>query len=75
MKILSLYNEPIKLEKGDLIAKDDGKLWIMDGCNVYKATQPPDQLDLQSRIYVNSAGTYSKHKENFSDLEWIRYCP
>jgi hypothetical protein len=75
MKILSLYNEPVKLEVGDLIAKDDGQLWIMDGCDVYKATQPLDKLDLTSRIYVHSAGNYAKHKENFSELEWIRYQP
>ena len=60
MKILSLYNEPVKLEVGDLIAKDDGQLWIMDGCDVYKATQPLDKKNswLDSIKKATSKGVF-----------------
>ena len=78
MKILSLYNTPIKLEEGDLIAIDKTKkiLWIRINDQLYTTIEPKDKLNLKNRLYVNSAGYYSRDKSILPDnLKWRKYNP
>ena len=82
MIIGSLYNTPIRLEEGELIAFEIDtkknkkiKLWIRCGENLYASCETMSELDLEGKIYVNSAGYYSRDKGILPDLIWKTYCP
>ena len=82
MKILSIYNTPVRLERGDLIAVDSEKdrLYIRAVDNlVYVACTRASEIDLGGEIYVSSAGNWEDelHRASISkdipDLVWGEY--
>ena len=75
MKIKALYNTPVQLEEGDLIAKINGWLFIKQGDHIYKANKPLDMLDLNSDVHVNTVATIPYQHKFFSEVEWIKYEP
>ena len=75
MEITCVYNAPVLLEDGDLIAVDTKKrwLWIRDADKLYKSCDTIDNIDLEKRIYVNSAGYYTRHYKLLPAMVWVKY--
>ncbi len=76
MKIGSIYNTKVTLEEGDLIALEEKRLLIMVEDKLYVSVGKVDINNLESEIYVHSAGFYSRTKDILpKNLEWIKYNP
>jgi len=74
MKIRSVYNAKVTLEEGDLIAFEEGRLLIKVEDKLYVSVDKIGANRLESEIYVNSTGHYSRIKHILpKDLEWIKY--
>ena len=71
MKIIGLYNTPIKLEEEDLIAFDEKEnLLIRAGDNLYQLCNKCSGRKIPDEdLYVNSIGLFSKN-EDLHSLEW-----
>ena len=79
MKIVSLYNTPVRLEEGDLIALEEDtskgmcRVWIRKGEDLYIAGLNKNDT-LEGVLYANSAGVYSQDKSILpKDLKWRPY--
>ena len=77
MEIITIYDTPIRLEEGDHIAVDPvkGRLWIRSGDNLYVARERAGNVNLAERIYVSSAGYFSRDKELLPKMDWEEYVP
>ncbi|MFH1210118.1 MAG: hypothetical protein V1663_05005 [archaeon] len=77
MEIISIYNTPIILEEGDLIAidKQTRRLYIREGDKFYVSCNRLDRFNLEDIIEVNSIGNYSRNKDSHPNLRWRRYKP
>jgi len=77
MEIQAIYNTPVILEVGDLIAleKENNRLWIRSGDKLFISCQEMDKIDLESRIFVNSAGFFSRDERLLPKVEWQEYKP
>ncbi len=79
MKISALYNTPIELEEGDLIAiedsRDNARLYIRNGDNLYVSVGLIDPSNIPQKLNVNSAGYMSEQSKYHPKLVWEEYHP
>jgi len=77
MEIINIYNTPIRLEEGDLIAidKQTRRLYIRDGDKFYVSCNKLDRFNLENLVEVHSIGNYSRNKDLHSNLRWKKCKP
>jgi hypothetical protein len=72
MKPLSLYDTLVRLEKRDLVAIVENRLWIRDGTDLYVSCDRIKSKKIPQEVHVNSAGKY-KAEEFPRNIKWTYY--
>jgi hypothetical protein len=80
MKVQGLYDTKVKLERKDLVALVDGRLWIRFGSDLYVSTtcSKIDAKNIPDQLNVHSAGEYSDARRNRDfprKVAWVHYRP
>jgi len=79
MKVQALYDTPIELEGGNLIAIEGSgnntRLWVRNGDKLYVSVESIDASNIPRELNVNSAGYMPKQSKYIPKLVWEKYYP
>ncbi|MEI6731779.1 MAG: hypothetical protein WCK90_03810 [archaeon] len=74
MKPLGLYATEVRIEKSDLVAICEDRLWIRDGNELYISVNFFRETKIPATIEVNSIGSYANNRGIMpKGISWKKY--